>query len=435
MGVPVIVKVLGALAAILIVNRFVGNLVISIGIGALALGLWSGHSASGMLAVAWHGLSSTSNLLLLLVVLQVIWLSSQMSETGVMDELVAAVRALVSQRAAMAALPAVIGLLPMPGGALFSAPLVDSCDVERGIAPALKAQTNHWFRHVWEYWWPLYPGVLLAMKLTKLEVWQFMMMGIPLSVCAIVAGYVFLLRRIKSDGGDAPSKRPAESWTRSLRTLASLLLPIALVIGCYALVRLLYAGVRHVRPQTPEMNSFVPMIVGLCVAMAVLQWQRPVGGARWAGILLSGRAWSMVAIVVMVLVYGAFVEAKLPSGERLVERMQAEMAQWGIPLTAIIVLLPLVSGLSMGLSAGFVGASFPIVMSLVGEQPALRELLSTTVLAYGFGYMGMLLSPVHVCLIVTSEHFHIGVLRNVAGMLKPAAVMLVITVLVHMALR
>jgi hypothetical protein len=143
----------------------------------------------------------------------------------------------------------------------------------------------------------------------------------------------------------------------------------------------------------------------------------------------------MVAIVVMVLVYGAFVEAKLPSGERLVERMQAEMAQWGIPLTAIIVLLPLVSGLSMGLSAGFVGASFPIVMSLVGEQPALRELLSTTVLAYGFGYMGMLLSPVHVCLIVTSEHFHIGVLRNVAGMLKPAAVMLVITVLVHMALR
>jgi hypothetical protein len=435
LGVPVIVKVLGALAAILVANRFVKNLVVSVGIGALTLGLWSGHSASGMLAVAWHGMSSTGNLLLLLVVFQVISLSSQMSETGVMDELVAAVRALVSQRAAMAALPAVIGLLPMPGGALFSAPLVDSCDVERGVAPALKAQTNHWFRHVWEYWWPLYPGVLLAMKLTRLEVWQFMMMGVPLSICAIAAGYVFLLRRIRPEAGDAASERPAGSWTRGVRRLASLVLPIALVIGCYAAVRLLYAGVRYVRPQAPEMNSFVPMIVGLCVAMAVLQWQRPLGAARWAGILVSSRAWSMVAIVVMVLIYGAFVEARLPGGEPLVKLMHKEMAQWGIPLTAIIVLLPLVSGLSMGLSAGFVGASFPIVMSLVGDQPSLRTLLSTTVLAYGFGYMGMLLSPVHVCLIVTSEHFHIGVLRNVAGLLKPAAVMLVITVLVHLALR
>jgi len=435
LGVPVIVKVLGALAAILVVNRFVKTLVVSVGIGALTLGLWSGHSASGMLAVAWHGMSSTGNLLLLLVVFQVIALSSQMSETGVMDELVAAVRALVSQRAAMAALPAVIGLLPMPGGALFSAPLVDSCDVERGVAPALKAQTNHWFRHVWEYWWPLYPGVLLAMKLTRLEVWQFMMMGVPLSICAIAAGYVFLLRRISPEAGDATSERPAGSWTRGIRRLASLVLPIALVIGCYAAVRLLYGGVRYVRPQAPEMNSFVPMIVGLCVAMAVLQWQRPLGAARWAGILVSSRAWSMVAIVVMVLVYGAFVEARLPGGEPLVKLMHKEMAQWGIPLTAIIILLPLVSGLSMGLSAGFVGASFPIVMSLVGDQPSLRTLLSTTVLAYGFGYMGMLLSPVHVCLIVTSEHFHIGVLRNVAGLLKPAAVMLVITVLVHLALR
>jgi hypothetical protein len=57
------------------------------------------------------------------------------------------------------------------------------------------------------------------------------------------------------------------------------------------------------------------------------------------------------------------------------------------------------------------------------------------VLAYGFGYMGMLLSPVHVCLIVTSAHFHTSVLRNVAGLLAPAAVMLAATLLMYLALR
>ena len=116
-------------------------------------------------------------------------------------------------------------------------------------------------------------------------------------------------------------------------------------------------------------------------------------------------------------------------------QMHAEMADWGIPLPAIIILLPLISGLAMGLSAGFVGASFPIVMSLIGEDPSLRTVLSTTVLAYGFGYMGMLLSPVHVCLIVTSAHFHTSVLRNVAGLLAPAAVMLAATLLMYLALR
>jgi hypothetical protein len=104
-------------------------------------------------------------------------------------------------------------------------------------------------------------------------------------------------------------------------------------------------------------------------------------------------------------------------------------------LPVIIILLPLISGLAMGLSAGFVGASFPIVMSLIGEHPSLRTVLSTTVLAYGFGYMGMLLSPVHVCLIVTSAHFRTSVLRNVAGLLAPAAVMLAATLLMYLALR
>jgi len=32
-------------------------------------------------------------------------------------------------------------------------------------------------------------------------------------------------------------------------------------------------------------------------------------------------------------------------------------------------------------------------------------LATTTVLAYGFGYMGMMLSPVHICFVVTNEFF------------------------------
>ena len=47
-------------------------------------------------------------------------------------------------------------------------------------------------------------------------------------------------------------------------------------------------------------------------------------------------------------------------------------------------------------------------------------MLAATALAFGFGYMGMMLSPVHVCLIVTNEHFQTRLPHSLRGLLAPA---------------
>jgi len=429
LAAPVIVKVLAALLLILVVNSFCKHLTVSVAVAALVLGIWCGHSWSGMARIAWERFASADSFLLMLLVLQVIWLSSQMSATGMMDDLVAAVRARVSQRGAMAVLPAVIGLLPMPGGALFSAPLVDSSD-SGATSAGLKAQTNHWFRHVWEYWWPLYPGVLLAMQLTRLEVWQFMLVGVPLSLCAIAAGWFFLLRRIGRGAAATAAAQPGRS-----AGFLRLAVPFVVIVGCYTAVRVGYAAMARARVGLPEMNSYVPIVIGIYWAMAVLQRQRPLGRSQWREIIFSRRALSMAVVVAVVQVYGAFIQSNLPGGQPLVARMRWEMAEWGIPLLAIAMIVPLVSGLGTGLSVGFVGASFPIVLSLLGKDPSLGALLYTTALAYGFGFIGMLLSPVHVCLVVCSEHFHTRVVGNIVGMLKPAAAVLAFTVAFSLALK
>jgi len=429
LAAPVIVKVLGALSIILVMNRLCRHLIVSVAVATLVLALWCGHSAPAMAVIAWQRFFSIRTLSLTVIVFEVIWLSSQMSATGVMGDLVNAVRSRVSRRGAVAVLPAVIGLLPMPGGALFSAPLVDSVDTDDSMPAGLKTQANHWFRHIWEYWWPLYPGVLLAMELTGLDVWQFMLLGIPLSLCAVAAGYVFLLRRIPA--GEAHG---APVHSEASARLLPLMLPIIVVIVGYAVVRLAYAGVRLAWPDAPAMNRYIPMAVGLVAAMLVLQRERPLGRIGWREILLSNRALNMAAIVATVSVYGAFIEARLPGGGSLVAQMRADMADWGIPFIAIVMLLPLVSGLATGLAIGFVGASFPIVISLLGDAPPMGVLLSTTVLAYGFGFAGMLLSPVHVCLIVGSEYFKTRVLANAAGLLKPIAIVLAASLAYHLLL-
>ncbi|MFW6221024.1 MAG: hypothetical protein ACOC4C_01035 [Fibrobacterota bacterium] len=40
------------------------------------------------------------------------------------------------------------------------------------------------------------------------------------------------------------------------------------------------------------------------------------------------------------------------------------------------------------------------MFALLWPQPSLQMLVVTTLPAYSLGYMGMLLSPVHVCLVV-----------------------------------
>lgn len=430
LSAPVLVKVIGSLGLILIINLLRVQLVYAIPLGTLALALWCGHSASVVAGIAGHALIDIDTVMLLLVIYQVIGLSAQMEAAGVMRELVAALRQRFSHRAAIAMLPAVIGFLPMPGGALFSAPLVDRCDTTGAIAPLLKTQINYWFRHVWEFWWPLYPGVLLAMTFTHLEVWQVMVYGLPLTLTSITAGYYFLLRHLPIN----EEKTADEVDPTPQQSLFTLLLPIIVVVVGYALVRLAYAVlIRHY--ELPAMNRYFPMTIGLLAATLALQARRPLPRAQWKTILTSRKTLSMMMIILSLQVYAAFVDARLPDGNLLMTVMNAELHRWGIPLMAVYMLIPFISGITTGVAFGFVGASFPIVFNLLGAHPAPATVLATAALAYGCGFIGMMLSPIHVCFIVTAEHFHTSLYRSLPRLLSPTAVLLGMIVLLYLTLH
>lgn len=420
---PVIVKVFVSLALVLVVNTLCRRLSLSLAAGTALLAAWSGHSVIGSLDIAWERLVSPNNLLLIAVIFEVSWLGAQMSASGIMSDLVQLVRSRVSQRTAIGMLPALIGFLPMPGGALFSAPLVGDCDREGAVDPQLKTQINYWFRHVWEFWWPLFPGVLLALELTKLDVWQFILLQLPLSVFAIVGGHVFLLRGIP----------PGDRHGRCSGALLSmqflhLLMPIVVVVVGYTSLRLTV-------PALTQLNKYLPMLAGVVLAMGFVQLQRPLGWQQWRRILLSKRLISLAVLVCLVRTFGAFVEAPLPSGLSPMEQMRAELNQWGIPLMLVAISLPFVSGLASGLAVGFVGASFPVVLSLLGDAPSMQELLAATVLTYGFGYLGMMLSPVHICLIVTNQHFESRLAASLPRLMGPAATVAVGTLLLHLCVK
>lgn len=413
LSAPALLKILVSLAAIILMNKLLSNQILGVLAGTIILAAWSGHSLTASMDIAWTRFSNIDNIFLLIVVLIIIILSTQMKESGVMDDLVTSITQRFSRNKSMAVLPAVIGLLPMPGGAVFSAPLVDSCDPEDHIDPLLKTRINYWFRHVWEYWWPLYPGVLLAIEISGLPVPAFMAFMFPISIASIAGAWFFLMRKAGTDSApDASAKKTSRGH------FLFLISPIIIVMASYSILGALV-------PALNQISRYLPIAIGIILSIIYLQIIRPLNGASWRKIFRSKIFFNMVALVALIRIYGAFIEGRLPDGTLLMEALRLELSAAGISSYLLIMVIPIVCGISTGIAIGTVGAAFPIVISLLGPNPDYALLVSTTVLAYSFGHAGQLLSPVHVCILVSNEYFKVGLGRSLIGIIKPAIVVLV----------
>ena len=404
-SVPYLVRILVSLLGILILQKITRSLELALVGGVTMLAVWTGHTTSSAMAITVNRVASADSLYLVLVIVGVIWLSSLMSEAGIMKDLVASLRSRLSKRATLAALPGVVGLLPMPAGALFSAPLIDDADEENHLSQMEKVRINYWFRHVWEFWWPLYPGVLLAVDFSGLAIWKFVLIMMPLYFIALTGGYFFLLRGVHP-GSETGGKRYGKAFL-------PLILPTLTVITVYAFLLVAF-------PPLARFNKYAPMAVGVLCGIIVIQIQRPATWATWKKVLVSRRTLSLALIVILARVYGAFIEAKLPGGYLLMDRIREELHVFGIPVVALVVLIPFISGLTTGISVGYIGASFPVILNLAGPAAAGGTLLFTVVLGHSCGFLGMMFSPIHVCLMVTNEYFKTNLIMSLAGIIRPA---------------
>ena len=108
----------------------------------------------------------------------------------------------------------------------------------------------------------------------------------------------------------------------------------------------------------------------------------------------------MIYMVAGILIFKGVLE---DSGA--VERLSREMLDWQIPLISIAMLLPFIVGLVGGITIAFVGATFPILVSLVHSLGQADLMLPYMMLALVSGFAGVLISPLHLCLLLSNEYF------------------------------
>ncbi len=275
------------------------------------------------------------------------------------------------RRIAMAVLPGVIGLLPSAGGAAFSAPMVQEAAADADMRPERKAFINYWFRHIWEYISPLYPGIVLAAAVTKTPINKLLLSQLPLPIAVIVVGALLGFRGTAV--GTIEGKRDRNEFKALFVSLLPITIPIVLVVVFK-----------------------LPLAIAMAsIVIAMLLFYRYTFSELWTALRES------LSLNVMLMVIGIMVFKGMLDASGAIEVLPALFKQSGLPTGVVLFTLPFIVGLLTGLTVGFVGATFPIMTAMMGGHPD----PATVTFSFASGFAGVMLSPTHLCLLLTIRYF------------------------------
>lgn len=319
---------------------------------------------------------------LALAVVLVMTLGELLRQTASLSGMAKALQALVPNgRLVIAALPALVGLLPMVGGAMFSAPMVDEIGDRLGADGEQKTYVNYWFRHIWEPVFPLYPSLMVAAALVDLTPIQMARSAWPLVIAAAIGGLLFgLLGMSRCGAEDAATCSRAQS----LRTLATSIWPIVLAIGLSLIL---------------PVDERFSLIISLLVTISLMMVTKRIPSRDLVVILRERIPWKTVLVI-----FGALIFRRVLENSGAVIAASDAMTRSHIPVPVVAFGVPFLAGLLTGLVAAAYGIGFPVVLPLVTiDGAAITPEWAIWLLAGGM--MGGMLSPVHLCLALTRVYF------------------------------
>jgi len=393
------VKLLGLFVLIVIALRFK----LSVGVTLLGAGIVTALLYAvpviDLLEGYWELLQSRKFIFLTSVVLLITFLGSLMKEVGYLDRLSEACRGLYGgKRTAAVVLPPLIGLMPMPGGSLLSAPLVDKVLSDERYRPEFRTVTNYWFRHIAEFAWPLYPGLILSEAITGLPIRDVAVMQLPLTIMMIIVGLFFFIRTIQ------PGPAGHSSNHSALLGILKALWPIALAIAIY--------GVSGI-----ELAWAVLISVG-----ALILWVRP----SWSPLHIAIKRGFSYKLVLLVFGTLSFQTALELAGA--IEAIPRISTSYRLPPELIIFLVCFTAGLLTGMVAAYVALGYTILAGFM-YQPEIIP--GHIMLGYLSGFVGMMLSPAHLCLILTNEYFKSDLAKVYRRLAPPLAIVFVGGILLY----
>ncbi|SFG14849.1 hypothetical protein SAMN05660649_00877 [Desulfotomaculum arcticum] len=399
-----IIKILAVFLLMILMLRKKISLDITLLVSTGVLGVIFGLGAIALFKQYAYTLADISTLDLIAVLVLIMVLESVMRRTGMLKAMTDSLAGLPwNNRLLTAAIPAIIGVLPSAGGARFSAPLVGQATEGRPYVVEDKVFINYWFRHIWEFSLPLYPALIIAIKISGFTMSQILVWLWPFSVLWAFLGYWHLwgpYQKVKQ--GAYPGNDRLHSGAA---TGSSLRMLIANTWPLWATVILVFCR--------------VPMAITLGIVVLSLIIQK-----RYAWRYVFKTLIERLTLRIVFLIWGTmtFKDVLVLSGA--VDQVSAAISAMGIPVLAIVVIMPLLLGVMTGMVQASIGISFPLVMSIIHPSPVY------VMLAYVSGTIGVMISPVHLCLVLTIEYFKADFARSYKPLVLPCLFMVLMALVV-----
>ena len=367
------------------------NIGVSIFLGSLLLGVLFGLSPKKLLTSLYISSTEWSTVRLILIIVSIMALTGIFSQIGYLKLMEKATKDLFpNEKYSLAALPALIGLLPMPAGALVSAPMIETIADKLNVSPERKTIINYWFRHIWEHSWPMYQAIIIASAILDITVREFSTKMFSLTLVMILVGYLFFLRPIKSqEDENKNTKEGLKLFLKSTYPIMVIIL-ISIVLG-YDMVYGAFIGF---------LSALIPHFNKINHKELVKYALQP----------------KIIFLLLSVMYFNKLLEVT-----GAVEALPKTIIELNLPVVLVIGLTPFLIGLMTGISFAYVGMAFPLLLPFFTGFDKIA-------LAYLSGYMGMLFSPVHLCLVFSAEYYNADLGKVYKAMLIPGLVLFLLGV-------
>jgi len=393
-----------AFAAIILLIRLSKNFGIAMICGAIIAALFSldvlppGEVGATIL----NALTSWKTIGLAIIVILVNIIAYSMRETGLADKLVENIRMAFPNGGVLAIIPAIFGLMPIPGGARISAPLIEKEGKKLGVSNDKMNYLNLWFRHPWPLIFPLTPSIILAATLSNISLNSLLLIQIPTFLAFVIIGYLMLRRFIK----EKKNKRGYFDLKETIIILSPILLSLLIFFMLSAFFKT---------------ETYSSMCIALSLGLILIFFISNIDHKDIPRILKGGFSLKLVLAIFGIMVFRNIVVAS-KSLESLSPLLQNNSYH---PLLMLSI-IPLLLGTVIGNNLLAIGLNFVLVSSILSSNIC----VPVVSVLYVASFVGYLISPLHLCTIVSGEYFKTGLIELYKYLIPSALSIIIINTLI-----
>ncbi|MEM3788691.1 MAG: DUF401 family protein [Candidatus Bathyarchaeia archaeon] len=352
-----------------------------------------------LLSLDWWGIPSiayatvdplkSEGLLAISVILAtfgIMWLSQLYKETGEITKLSRSLSRLVKNpKIVLSVLPAVIGFLPVAGGALMSAPIVDSEGEKLKLKPERKAYVNLWFRHTIFPVYPLGQVLIVTAALTGVTLFSIILFQIPTVIVMVVVGFLVGFWNVPNVKDGKKSEKAADKASLEFKRFLISFSPIVATIVVAVFLSALSYGL-----SKQGFDVLVATFIGLVVLAVISRLNSKM-------LVKPLRGWGIYGVTFAV--YGAFLLRNVMGAAGVSDVFKQFVANGSVDITLLLTVIPAVLGFLTGSPHGAIAISVPILTSVLTFSA------KTAALLYISAYLGYTISPTHLCFTFTADYF------------------------------